>query len=130
MVDLLVPKIKTLEWENELKCKINLIENLEILKYSFDIINDLISKKTQVPKNVKNDEISINYVMNKIIWNQNKFSIDKTFAYNIAMNVMSDNEDQWPMIIEDFRQRNDWPKWKDGKKHNYIFLLKERFLDL
>jgi len=130
MVDLLVPKIKTLEWENELKCKINLIENLEILKYSFDIINDLISKKPQVPKNVKNDEISINYVMNKIIWNQNKFSIDKTFAYNIAMNVMSDNEDQWPMIIEDFRQRNDWPKWKDGKKHNYIFLLKERFLDL
>jgi len=67
---------------------------LEILKYSFDIINDLISKKPQVPKNVKNDEISINYVMNKIIWNQNKFSIDKTFAYNIAMNVMSDNEDQ------------------------------------
>jgi len=22
------------------------------------------------------------------------------------------------MIIEDYRQRNDWPKWKYAKKHN------------
>jgi len=37
-------------------------------------------------------------------------------VYNIAMNVMNDNEDQEPMIIEDCtcRQRNDWPKWKDA----------------
>jgi len=29
------------------------------------------------------------------------------------MNVISDNEDQEPMTIEDYRQINDWPKWKD-----------------
>ena len=29
------------------------------------------------------------------------------------MNVMSGNEDQEPKTIEDCRQRNDWPKWKD-----------------
>jgi len=34
------------------------------------------------------------------------------------------------MIIEDCRQRNDWPKGKYAKKHNYICLLKEMFLDL
>jgi len=39
--------------------------------------------------------------MNHIIWNQNEVNIDKTFAYNIAMNVMSDNEDQGQMVIED-----------------------------
>jgi len=42
----------------------------------------------------QNDEISINYVMNHIIWNQNKVNINETFTYNIAMNAMNDNEDQ------------------------------------
>jgi len=31
--------------------------------------------------------------MNHRIWNQNKVNIDETFTYNIAMNVMDDNED-------------------------------------
>jgi len=31
--------------------------------------------------------------MNHIIWNQNEVNIDKNFTYNIAMNVMNDNED-------------------------------------
>jgi len=30
------------------------------------------------------------------------------------MNVISDNEDQELMTIEDCRQRNDWPRWKDA----------------
>jgi len=30
------------------------------------------------------------------------------------MNVISDNEDQEPIIIKECRQRNDWPKWKDA----------------
>ena len=44
--------------------------------------------------------------MNKITWNQNKVNVDDALAYNIMMNVMSDNEDQ------DCRQRNDWPNAK------------------
>ena len=72
----------------------NLIEKVEIPKDSFDIINDLVPKELQVPEIVENDEISINYVMNHIIWNQNEVNIDETFTYNIAMNAMNDNEDQ------------------------------------
>jgi len=34
------------------------------------------------------------------------------------------------MIIEDCRQRKDWPKGEFAKKHNYICLLNERFLDV
>ena len=70
------------------------IEKVEIPKDSFDIINGSVSKEPQVPEIVKNDEISINYVMNHIIWNQNEVNIDETFTYNIAMNTMNDNEDQ------------------------------------
>jgi len=72
----------------------NLIEKVEIPKDSFDIINDLVPEEPQVPEMVENDEISINYVMNHIIWNQNEVNIDETFTYNIAMNAMNDNEDQ------------------------------------
>jgi len=39
-----------------------------------------------------------------------KSTIMSFFAYNITRNVTSDNENQEPMIIEDCRQRNDWPK--------------------
>ena len=72
----------------------NLIEKVEIPKDSFDIINDLVPEEPQVPEMVENDEISINYVMNHIIWNQNEVNIDETFTYNITMNAMNDNEDQ------------------------------------
>jgi len=63
---------------------------------------------------VENNEISINYVMNNKIWNRNKVNIDEVFAYNVAKDVISDNEDKKPMTIEDYQQRNDWPKWKDA----------------
>jgi len=71
----------------------DLNEKVEIPKYSFDIINDSVPKEPQVLEILQNDEISINYVMNHIIWNQKEVNIDENFTYNIAMNVMNDNED-------------------------------------
>jgi len=76
------------------KIQDNLIEKVEIPKDSFDVINYSIPKEPRVLEIVENDEISINYVMNHIIWNQNKVNIHKIFTYNITMNVMNDNEDQ------------------------------------
>jgi len=95
---------------NGAKVQNDLIEKVEILKDSFDIINGSVSEEPQVPEIIGNDEISINYVMNHIIWNQNEVNIDETFTYNIATNAMNDNDDQYTMIIEDCRQRKDWPK--------------------
>ena len=76
------------------KIQDDLIEKVEILKDSFAIIKYSIPKEPQILEIIENDEISINYVMNHIIWNQNEVNIDKTFTYNIAMNAMNDNEDQ------------------------------------
>ena len=76
------------------KMQDDLIKKVEIPKDSFDIINDSVPEEPQVPEIVENDEISINYIKNNIIWNQNEVNIDETFTYNIAMNAMSDNEDQ------------------------------------
>ena len=91
-----------------------LIEGVKVPKDYFDIINDLVTEEPQVPEIVENYEISINYVMNHVIWNRNKVNIDKVSAYNVAMDVISDKEDQELMTIKDCRQRNDWPKWKDA----------------
>ena len=76
------------------KMQDDLLEKVKISKDSFDIINYSVLEEPQVPEIVQNDEISINYVMNHIIWNQNEVNIDENFTYNIAMNVMNDNEDQ------------------------------------
>ena len=76
------------------KMQDDLNEKVEIPKDSFAIINDLVPEEPQVPKIVQNDEISINYVTNHIIWNQYEVNSDETFTYNIAMNAMNDNEDQ------------------------------------
>ena len=89
------------------------MRGVKVPKDSFDIINDSVPEEPQVPAIVENDEISINYVMNHIIWNRNKVNIDEAFAYNVAKDVISDNENQESLTIEDCRQRNDWPKWKD-----------------
>jgi len=48
----------------------DILEKVKISKDSFDIINDSVLEEPQVPEIVQNDEISINYVMNHIIWNQ------------------------------------------------------------
>lgn len=55
----------------------NLNKKMEIPKELFNIINDSIVKEPQVLEIVENNEILINNVMNKIIWNQNEMNIDE-----------------------------------------------------
>ena len=54
---------------------------MEIPKDLFHIIKDSVLEEPQIPEIVENDEISINYIMDKIIWNQNEVNTDETFAY-------------------------------------------------
>jgi len=49
-----------------------------------------------VPKIYENKEISINYVTTGIQWNRHEINVDDIFAYNLALNVINDNEDQEP----------------------------------
>ena len=72
---------------------------------------DMIQEEIQVPDN---EEISINYIMSGITWNRNQIDVDDVFACNVALDVMDNNEDHEPKSIEECRQRNDWPKWKEA----------------
>ena len=62
----------------------------------------------------ENNEISINYVSTRKLWNRNNVVIDNIFAYNVAIEIMQQDEDFEPKSVHECRQRNDWPKWKDA----------------
>ncbi|WRX33960.1 Reverse transcriptase [Theobroma cacao] len=77
---------------------------------------DIISEEIQVLEISENEEISINYFMTGKRWNRNEINVDYNFAYNVALNIMKENEDLEPTFIEECRYRNDWPMWKDAIK--------------
>ena len=39
--------------------------------------------------------------------NRSKIVVDYVFAYNVATNIMQDNEDHEPQSVIEYRQRND-----------------------
>ena len=47
-------------------------------------------------------------------WNRKDIIIDDVFAYSVAINVMTENDDFEPKSIDECRQRKDWPKWEEA----------------
>ena len=65
-------------------------DNREILwtpEESLDNENVIIPKETQAPEICENHEISVNYTMSGIRWDQNEVNIDDVFAYNVTIDV-------------------------------------------
>lgn len=58
------------------------------------------------------EEISLNYLTSRESWDRKKVTIDNSFVYRVALDIV--NEDPDPKSIEECPQRNDWPKWKDA----------------
>ncbi|KAK4397885.1 hypothetical protein Sango_1264000 [Sesamum angolense] len=75
-------------------------------------------EETQVPEIHDNEEISTNYVLNRICWNRNEVIVDDIFAYNVALNVIHDNEDHEPKSIQEFCTLEDVNQW-DTKGYLY-----------
>ena len=71
---------------------------------------ELALEEAQVPYNY---EISINYVHNRDKWDRNKVIINYIFAFQIVLNIIRNDEDPEPQNVEECRNRNDWPKWKE-----------------
>ena len=60
-----------------------------------------------------NEEISINYTHKGKIWDRNTALIDDAFPFQVAMDIISNDENQEPQNINECRRRNDWLKWKE-----------------
>ena len=88
-----------------------------------DMINAIVTEEEKVPDSSEN-EISLNYVASRKIWNRDKAIIDDAFAYNLALEIMAENEDHEPRSVEECKQRQDWPKWNNAIQAELDSLIK------
>ena len=43
---------------------------------------------------------------------QNDIVINNIFVFQVAFDIIRNDEDPEPQNVEECRNRNDWPKWK------------------
>jgi len=67
-----------------------------------DILEEIIEPETQM-----NEELSISSMGDGISLDLPKIIVDNVFAYNVALNIMQDNEDLEPLSVEECRRRCD-----------------------
>ena len=68
-------------------------------------------EEAQVPENC---EISVSYVQTGEKWDRNNIVINNIFAFQVASDIIRNDEDPEPRNVEECRHRNDWPKWKEA----------------
>ena len=55
--------------------------------------------------------------------------VDNIFSYNVAVEIMQQDEDLEPRSVNECRQRNDWPKWKDAIQAELVSLEKREVFE-
>ena len=77
-----------------------------------EIQNEQIAlEEVQVPEN---NEISISYVYRSEKWDRNNFDVNNIFAFQVAFDIIQNDDDPKPQNTNECRQRNDWPKWREA----------------
>ncbi|KAL0552297.1 hypothetical protein IC582_011405 [Cucumis melo] len=89
----------------------DLIDNRNIQEKIMNTTSGKNVEETQVYED--NNEISINYTMTGKRWNRINVVVDNIFAYNVAHNIIHENENYEPKSVDKCRNRKDWPKWKE-----------------
>ena len=54
-----------------------------------------------------NEDISINYIHEGKIWDRNTTHINDAFSFQVAMDIIRNDEDQEPQNVNECRHRND-----------------------
>ena len=75
----------------------------------FKIDKSIAPEEAHVPENC---EISVSYVHTGKKWDQNNIVINNIFAFQVAYEVIRNDEDPESRNVEECRHRNDCPKWK------------------
>ena len=68
-------------------------------------------KEAQVPKNC---EISVSYVHTREKWDRNNIFINNIFAFQVASDIIRNDENLKPQNVEEYRHKNDCSKWKEA----------------
>ena len=87
-----------------------------------EIQNEQIApEEVQVPEN---NEISISYVHRGEKWDRNNFNVNNIFAFQVALDIIQNDDDPEPQNTNECRQRNDWPKWREAMQAELHSLIK------
>ena len=57
-------------------------------------------------------------------WDRNNIVINNIFAFQVALDIIRNDEDPEPQNVEECRNRNDWPKWKEAMQAELNSLMK------
>ena len=78
----------------------------------------------------KNSEILISYMHKGDKWDRNNIVINNIFAFQVALDIIRNDEDPVPQKVQKCRNRNDWPKWKKAMHSELNSLMKREVLEL
>ena len=56
---------------------------------------------------------------------RNNIVINNIFAFQVALDIIRNDEDPEPRNVEECRNRNDWPKWKEVMQTELNLLMKQ-----
>ena len=59
-------------------------------------------------------------------WNKINVVVGNIFVYNVAHNIIYENEDSKPKCVDECCNRKDWPKWKEVIQAELNSLLKRK----
>ena len=87
-----------------------------------EIQNEQIApEEVQVPEN---NEISISYMHRGEKLDRNNFDVNNIFAFQVALEIIQNDDDSEPQNTNECRQRNDWPKWREAMQAELHSLIK------
>ena len=47
-------------------------------------------------------------------WDRNNFDVNNIFAFQVALDIIHNDDDPEPQNMNECRRRNDWPNWKEA----------------
>ena len=57
-------------------------------------------------------------------WDRNNFDVNSILAFQVALDIIQNDDDPKPQNTNECRQRNDWPKWKEAMQEELHSLIK------
>ena len=61
---------------------------------------------------------------NREKWDRNKVIINNIFSFQMALDIIRNDENLEPQNVEECRNRNAWPKWKEAMQAKLYSLMK------
>ena len=66
----------------------------------------------------------MSYMHNGYKWDRNDIVINNIFAFQVALDLIRNDEDPEPQNVEECQNRNDWLKWKEAIHVELNLLMK------